>query len=58
MPKHRKGGRPESGRITITVRLSPEEKELLDRAALAAGLDKSGYVRKALIRQLKRDGVK
>jgi hypothetical protein len=48
MPKHGKGGRPKSGRITITVRLSPEEKELLDRMAAAAGMDKSSYVRKAL----------
>ena len=54
MPK-RAVGRPESGRITITVRISPEEKERLNRAAQAAGVDKSAYVRKALLNQLNRD---
>jgi hypothetical protein len=42
--------------MTITVRLLPEEKLLLDEAAAAAGLDKSAYLRKALATQLKKDG--
>lgn len=56
MPKQRKGGRPETGRITMTIRLLPEEKLALEDAAEAAGLDKSAYVRKALTNQLKKDG--
>jgi hypothetical protein len=51
----RTAGRPESGRITITVRISPEERGRLGRAALAAGIDKSAYIRRSLMRQLKRD---
>jgi uncharacterized protein (DUF1778 family) len=64
MSKQRKGvelkkaGRPKSGRITITVRLSPEQKDLLDRGAEKSGLDKSAYVRQALLSQLKRNGLK
>jgi len=48
MPKRKKMGRPKSGRMTITVRLSPQEKSSLEDAAEAAGLDKSAYMRKAL----------
>jgi predicted transcriptional regulator len=55
MPKHGKGGRPKSNRITVSVRISPEEKTALDHAAEAAGLDKSGYFRRALLTQLKKD---
>jgi uncharacterized protein (DUF1778 family) len=64
MPRQRKGvelskgGRPKSGRITITVRLSPEQKRLLDHAAEKSGMDKSAYVRKALLIQLKKNGIK
>ena len=56
MPKSKKMGRPKSGRMTITVRLSPQEKSSLEDAAEAAGLDKSAYMRKALTTQLKKDG--
>ena len=56
MPKQGKGGRPESGRITITVRVSRQLKSLLDDAAEAAGVDKSTYVREALVTKLKKDG--
>jgi len=53
MSKQRKGvelkkaGRPKSGRITITVRLSPEQKDLLDRGAEKSGLDKTSVAESA-----------
>jgi hypothetical protein len=56
MPKHGKPGRPKSNRITITVRLAPKEKADLDHAAKTVGLDKSAYVRRALLTQLKENG--
>ena len=56
MPRSKKMGRPQSGRITITMRISPEEKLSLEDAAAAAVLNKSAYLRKALTTQLKKDG--
>jgi uncharacterized protein (DUF1778 family) len=57
-PKRPKAGRRKTGKISITVRLSPETRTLLDKAAEQLGLDSvSVYVEEAIRQRLKRDKV-
>jgi predicted transcriptional regulator len=57
-PKPPKIGRRKTGKITVSVRLSPETKALLDRATEQLGLDSfSVYVEEAIRQRLKRDKI-
>jgi predicted transcriptional regulator len=57
-PKPPKTGRRKTGKITVSVRLSPETKAMLDRAAEQFDLDSvSLYVEEAIRQRLKRDKV-
>ena len=57
-PKPPKIGRRKTGKITVSVRLSPETKAMLDRAAEQFDLDSfSLYVEEAIRQRLKRDKI-
>lgn len=50
--------RRKTGKITVTVRLSPETKAMLDRAAEQLNLDSfSAYVEEAILQRIKRDKI-
>jgi predicted transcriptional regulator len=56
--KWSKTGRRKTGKITVSVRLSPETKALLDKAAEQFRLDSfSAYVEEAVLERLKRDKI-
>jgi hypothetical protein len=56
--KRSKTGRRKTGKITVSVRLSPETKALLDKATEQFGLDSfSAYVEEALLERLERDKI-
>jgi hypothetical protein len=56
--KRSKAGRRKTGKISVTVRLSPETKAMLDRATEQFGLDSfSVYVEEAILQRLKRDKI-
>jgi len=56
--KRPKAGRRKTGKISVTVRLSPETRTLLDRAAEQLGLDSfSVYIEEAIRQRLKRDKI-
>jgi predicted transcriptional regulator len=56
--KRPKAGRRKTGKISITVRLSPETRTLLDKAAEQLELDSvSLYVEEAVRQRLKRDKI-
>jgi predicted transcriptional regulator len=51
-------GRRKTGKITVSVRLSPETKALLDKAAEQFGLDSfSAYAEEAILERLERDEI-
>jgi len=53
-----KTGRRKTGKISVTVRLSPETKAMVDRAAEQFGLDSfSVYIEEAIRQRLKRDKI-
>jgi hypothetical protein len=53
-----KTGRRKTGKLTVSVRLSPETKALLDKATAQLGLDSfSLYVEEAIRQRLKRDKI-
>jgi hypothetical protein len=56
--KRSKVGRRKTGKITVSVRLSPETKALLDQATQQLGLDSfSRYAEEAILQRLKRDKI-
>jgi hypothetical protein len=56
--KRPKIARRKTGKISITVRMSPQTRAILDRAAEQLGLDSfSAYVEKAVLEQVKRDKI-
>jgi hypothetical protein len=56
--KRPKIARRKTGKISVTVRMSPETRVLLDKAAEQFGLDSfSAYVEKAVLEQVKRDKI-
>jgi hypothetical protein len=66
MAKKKKMGRPELGKMTITVRLHPKTKALLDGAVASINaaapadslkLDKSTYIENLLLAKFKREGL-
>ena len=56
--KPSKTGRRKTGKISVTVRLSPETKTMVDRATEEFGLDSfSVYIEEAIRQRLKRDKI-
>jgi predicted transcriptional regulator len=56
--KRPKAGRRKTGKISVTVRLSPETKTMVDRATEQFGLDSfSVYIEEAIRQRLKRDKI-
>lgn len=56
--KPAKAGRRKTGKITVSVRLSPQTKALLEKAAERFRLDSvSAYVEEAVLDRLKRDKI-
>jgi hypothetical protein len=56
--KWSKTGRRKTGKITVSVRLSPQTKALLDKATEQLSLDSfSAYVEKAVLERLERDEI-
>ena len=52
-------GRRATGKITITVRVRPETKKCLEKAATQLNLDSSSeYVEEAILAKLKKDGIR
>jgi hypothetical protein len=52
-------GRRTTGKITVVVRMLPETKTRVEKAAREFNLDStSEYVEKAILAQLKKDGIK
>jgi hypothetical protein len=54
--------KPKTPRLKVdkkvfTFSLPVTTKELLERAAEATGIDQSAYVNRALLTQIKRDGI-
>jgi hypothetical protein len=55
----RKVGRRKTGKMTVSVRISPQTKARLDQAVEQLELDSfSDYVETALKTQFRRDGIK
>jgi uncharacterized protein (DUF1778 family) len=51
-------GRRSTGKITITLRVRPETKERLEKAAAQLNLDSSSeYAEEAILAKLKKDGI-
>jgi hypothetical protein len=51
-------GRRSTGKITITLRVRPQTKEWLERAAVQLNLDSSSeYAEEAILAKLKKDGI-
>ena len=42
-------------RATVSLRVSKEEKELIERAAASAGMSVNNYVRDAVLERLRQD---
>jgi hypothetical protein len=56
--KRPKIARRKTGKISITVRLLPQTRALLDKATEQFGLDSfSSYVEKAVLERLERDEI-
>jgi len=56
--KPAKTGRRKTGKISITVRLSPETKAMVDRATEQFDLDSfSVYIEESIKQRLKRDKI-
>jgi uncharacterized protein (DUF1778 family) len=56
-PKARKG-RKKTGKVTVTLRLFQETKDLLEKAALETRSSSlSQYAEKAMLAQFKKDGI-
>jgi predicted transcriptional regulator len=56
--KRSKAGRRKTRKISVTIRLSPETRMLLDRVAEQLDLDSvSAYVEEAIRQRLKRDKI-
>jgi hypothetical protein len=54
----KKKGRRSTGKITVTLRLLPETKERLEKAATQFNLDSvSEYAENAILTQLKKDKI-
>ncbi len=51
-PKKRHRGRPPSGRISVTLKLTPEIDDQVWEAAAQEGITKSEFVEKAIQREL------
>jgi predicted transcriptional regulator len=57
--KKKRPGRRATGKITITVRVRPETKKRLEKAATQLNLDSSSeYVEEAILAKLQKDGIK
>jgi hypothetical protein len=56
-PKRRRGGQPRPGgpRSTVTLRVSAEEAELLERAAEHAGEQRSTWIRSVALAAARED---
>jgi predicted DNA-binding protein len=52
-----KGGRPKTGKKTVSIRLSDEVIERVKRAAEAGG-NLSAYIEQAIKVQLQKDGIR
>jgi hypothetical protein len=56
--KQGKVARRKTGKITVSVRMSPKTKALLDKVTEQLGLDSfSAYVEEAVLERLKRDEI-
>lgn len=67
--KTKKMGRPELGKMTISIRIQPATKDMLDRAVAAINaeanaapaeklkMDKSTYIENLLLAKFKREGL-
>jgi len=56
--KRPKAGRRKTGKISVTVRLSPETKGMVDSSTEKFGLDSfSVYIEEAIRQRLKRDKI-
>jgi hypothetical protein len=55
-----KAGRKKTGKKTVTLRLTPSTKELLEKVPLGElqFSSLSAYCEKAILAQLKKDGIK
>jgi hypothetical protein len=54
--KRSKAGRRKTGKISVTVRMSPETKAMLEKATEELGLDSfSALVEEAILERLKRN---
>ena len=50
-------GRRKLGKETFALRLRPETKEILDRAASAARTTSSDYAEEAILAKARKDGI-